>query len=53
MDRIYLFEFFDLNDPGFVSHHPWDDLFGVFGVIGLNDRPAGVDSVVTSPIELV
>jgi hypothetical protein len=53
MDWVFLGEFFDLDDPGFIPHHPGDDLSGVFEILGLDDRPAGVDSVVASPIELM
>jgi hypothetical protein len=46
-------ESFQFYDPRLISYSPWDDLFGMFTVIGLDDCPAAVSAIVAAPFEVV
>jgi hypothetical protein len=42
---------FELYDPGLIPDPPWNNLPGVFPVIGFDDRPPAVSTIVAAPFE--
>ena len=44
---------FQFYDPRLIPDSPRDDLPSMFPIIGLDDRPAAVRAVVTTPFEMV
>jgi hypothetical protein len=45
-----LFQFYDAC---FVPYLPWDDLPGVFAIVGFDDRPAAMMSIMAAPFEVM
>ena len=44
---------FKFHDACFVSYLPGDDLSGVFPIIGLDDRPTAVMTIMATPFEVM
>ncbi len=44
---------FQFDDAGFVADPPWDDLSGMFTVVGFDDRPPAMGAVMTYPFEMM
>jgi hypothetical protein len=44
---------FQFYDSCLISYSPWNDLFGMFTVIGLDDCPATMSAVVAAPFEMM
>ena len=53
MSLIGFPERFQFYDPSFVPDPPRDDLFRMFAVVGFDDRPAAMRTVVAAPFEMV
>ncbi len=46
-------KFFQLYDPGLIPYSPGNNLFCMFAVVGLDDRPAAVMAVVAAPFKIM
>lgn len=53
MSLIRFAEFLQLYDPRLVADPPGHDLFRMFPVICLDDRPAAMRTVVAAPLKVV
>ena len=53
MDLVFRSKSFQFYDTCFITYPPGDDLFGMFPVVCLDDRPATMMPIVTAPFEVM